>query len=151
MGIGIGAVLIGAVTLAIGWHHRPAHAAGRATPSWPPLPHRVTVEVLNAGHVSGAGRVATEWLRQAGLDVVYLDNADSSELARVTRRLPDDDSVQRLAMRSVVVIRTADSTGAGRAAEVLGNVPIAAIADSTRLVDLTVLLGPRFSIHRPPP
>ncbi len=142
IGIAAAGVLAAVALIAIG--RTPARTSPAQQPRWPPLPHRVTVEVLNAGTVSGASRVATEWLRQAGLDVVYFGNADSAVIRTVVR--------QRHALpAATILIRTGDSTGTDRAARALGGVPVLDAPDPTRLVDLTVVLGDSFSIHRPAP
>ncbi len=135
-------VLTAVILLAVG--RKPIQASPARERRWPPLPHRVTVEVLNAGRVSGGSRVATEWLRQAGLDVVYFGNADSSTIRTVVKQHPGVPA-------ATILMRTGDSTGTGRAARVLGGAPVLDAPDPTRLVDLTVVLGDSFSIHRPVP
>ena len=95
---------------------------------------RVVVEVLNAGGRPGAARLGALALRRAGIDVVYFGNADAGAL----------DSTQ------IVVRRGSVATGQRvRAALKLGRVSVA--PDSTRLLDVTVLLGrdftPAFDFH----
>ena len=95
---------------------------------------RVVVEVLNAGGRPGAARLGALTLRRAGIDVVYVGNADAGAL----------DSTQ------IVVRRGSVATGQRvRAALKLGRVSVA--PDSTRLLDVTVLLGrdfvPPFDFH----
>jgi LytR cell envelope-related transcriptional attenuator len=99
--------------------------------TWEPLPRRVLVEVLNSGGVVGAGRAGMLLLRRAGLDVVDLANADSALRGRE---------------RNQVLIRRRDTTGVGRAVEALGDAEVIEAPDSTRLVDLTILLGKRFRV-----
>jgi|CXWL01.1.fsa_nt_gi hypothetical protein len=92
----------------------------------PPLPRRVTVEVLNASGIDGFARVGMARLRRVGLDVVGTGNATAA---------------QREAGVTVILIRRGDTTGAGR---VLAAYPKAAIRDEPSnlpLVDLTVILG----------
>lgn len=91
---------------------------------------RLEVEVLNGSGRSGAARTATRVLRQGGLDVVFFGNADES--ARETTRL---------------LVRRGDSTAARKAARLLGVGATEWAPDSTRRVDLTVILGTDF---RPP-
>ncbi|MBL0178065.1 MAG: LytR C-terminal domain-containing protein [Gemmatimonadetes bacterium] len=92
----------------------------------PPLPRRVTVEVLNASGVDGLARVGMARLRRVGLDVVGTGNATAA---------------QREAGVTMVLIRRRDSTGVGR---ILAAYPKALVRDdpsSTPLVDLTMVLG----------
>ncbi len=92
-----------------------------------PLPtpgDRVRVEVLNAGGVQGAAAEATEILRAAGFDVVYFGNAASFGSAT-----------------TVVLDRTGAGGAAGAVASSLGAPEVRSEADSTRLVDVTVLVG----------
>ncbi len=98
---------------------------------WNPLPHVVQVEVLNAGGVSQAGRAGMLLLRRARLDVVYVGNAAGS---------------QRGHERNRILIRRGDTTGVGRVLEALGDAEIIREPDTTRLVDLTVLLGKQFRV-----
>lgn len=94
------------------------------------LPHRVTVEVLNSGGNVGAARVGMLLLRNAGLDVVSVGNADSAQAGRA---------------RNQVLVRRGDTTGVGRVLEALGTAQILVLPDSARMVDLTVLLGKEFA------
>ena len=112
---------------------RPAPPAIASVRVWQPLSQRVVVEVLNSGKVIGAGRAGMLLLRRAGLDVVYLANADSGLAGRV---------------RNQVLVRRGDTAGVGRAVEALGDAEVIQRPDSTRLVDLTVLLGKRFRVPK---
>ena len=94
----------------------------------PPLPRRVTVEVLNAGGVAGYARDATLALREGGLDVVFFGNAPP--------RLRDSTLA-----RHRVLVRRGDTLGVGRIREMIGEITIVDEPDATRLVDLTVLLA----------
>jgi hypothetical protein len=130
-----GLAAIAAIALvALAWRltHRPAtrEAMGQE-PTWPPLGRRVTVEVLNGGGTPGAARDAALRLRRGGLDVVSWDNAPVSLRDTTT-------TITR------VLLRTGDSIGSGRVAEVLGATDVRDAPDSTRLVDLTVIV-PRDS------
>jgi hypothetical protein len=84
---------------------------------------RITVEVLNGTGRSGLARTATRTLRQRGLDVVFLGNADSAH-----------DSTQ-------VLVRRGDSLAGGRVAEALGFGRVIGAPDTMRRVDVTVILG----------
>lgn len=87
-------------------------------------PNRLTVEVLNGSGKAGLARTGTRVLRRGGLDVVFFGNAEGGETA-VTQLL----------------VRQGDSTAARRAARLLGVGTIEWKPDSTRRVDLTVILG----------
>jgi hypothetical protein len=103
-------------------------SAPRALPDHAyPIPgtdNQFEVEVLNGSGRAGAARAATRVLRRSGLDVVFFGNADES--AREVTRL---------------LVRRGDSTAARRAARVLGVGATEWAPDSTRRVDLTVILG----------
>jgi hypothetical protein len=101
-----------------------------ARAQWPPLPHRVEVEVLNGGTVEQAARVATSQLRLGGLDVVLFDNAPAA-LRDSTRTDP------------LVLIRRGDTTGVGRVREILGPIEVRDAPDPRPMVDLTVVVGRR--------
>ncbi|MGH7524213.1 MAG: LytR C-terminal domain-containing protein [Gemmatimonadales bacterium] len=87
------------------------------------------VEVLNAGGPPGAARVGTLLLRRARLDVVAFGNA-APALAHQ--------------LQNEVMVRRGDTTGVGRVIAVLGSAQVVDALDSTRMVDLTVLLGRQF-------
>lgn len=130
-----GAVALIVTSGIVGWRvwRTPAPAVVATTRDWEPLPRRVVVEVLNSGRLVGAGRAGMLLLRRAGLDVVYLANADSVRSGR---------------QRNQVIVRRNDTTGVGRAVEALGDAEVIQAPDSTRLVDLTVLLGTRFRVPK---
>ena len=88
---------------------------------------RVTVEVLNAGGVSGVARAATAALRSAGFDVVSFGNASSF------------DQVE-----SVVVDRIGDPNHALLVASVLGIRNVRSEPDSNLYLDISVLLGSQW-------
>jgi hypothetical protein len=100
-----------------------------ATPQRPPLEGRVRVEVLNGGGESGVARDATAALRDVGYDVVYYGNAET---------FTEDPSV--------VLDRVGDVDPARWAADVLGIRDVRSAPDSNRYVDVTVRLGPEWSL-----
>ncbi len=91
---------------------------------------RVRVEVLNASGRRGLARRATMYLRDLGYDVVA--NGNASE-----RR----DS-------TLVLHRAGSAEWARRAGRAVGGAPVEARPDSSRHVDVTVLLGRDW---QPPP
>lgn len=86
---------------------------------------RIKVEVVNATATRGLGRLATAWLRDKGFDVVNTFTSTEAE-----RR----DS-------SLVLDRSGHAAWATLAAEALGGARVEARPDSSRYVDLTVLIG----------
>lgn len=103
-----------------------------ALPPLPKLSGRVRVEVLNGGGRAGLARQATEALREAGFDVVYYGNAEPFT--------PDS---------SVVVDRVGRLDPARAAADVLGIRRVRSVPDSNLYVDVTVRLGPEWSLPSP--
>jgi len=97
---------------------------------------RITVEVLNATARPGLARAGTRLLRRAGIDVVALGNAPAVA--------PDLDSTR-------LVVRRGSTARAERVRRALGVGTIVVERDSTRLLDVTVLLGadftPRLDFH----
>jgi hypothetical protein len=91
---------------------------------------RIRVEVMNAAGTRGLARRATAMLRDAGFDVVGSGNW--------TERLDSN----------LVLIRSGDTTWASIAARVLGGARVASRPDSSRYLDLTIVLGASW---RPPP
>jgi hypothetical protein len=87
---------------------------------------RVKIEVLNASGERGVARRATFYLRDRGFDVVNTGNAD--------RRV---DS-------SVVIDRSGHPEWAAQAARALGGARVESRPDSSRYLDLTILLGASF-------
>jgi hypothetical protein len=90
---------------------------------------RVKVEVVNASGERGIARRTMHYLRQRGLDVVSVGNAKE--------RL---DS-------SVVYVRSGHADWAVRTARAIGGASIEMRPDSSRYLDLTIVLGANF---RPP-
>ena len=107
----------------------PSTSAGRLPePKWTAAT-RITVEVLNATKVRGLARRAALTLRDQGFDVVSTGtNRDSF------------DSTQ-------VLDRTGHREWALRAAKAMGGATVLVRPDSSRDVDLTVLIGASW---RPP-
>ena len=91
------------------------------------------VEVLNGTRRQGAARTATRMLRNHGLDVVFLGNADS--LADSTR----------------VIVRRGNLDRARYVAAALGGGKVVVETDTFRRVDVSVILGddfrPRLELH----
>ena len=85
---------------------------------------RVTVEVLNAGGVDGMARIATDYLRTEGFDVVSVGNASSF----------DQDS-------TVVIDRAGSLQKAAAVADALGVRSVTNEPDEKLFVDVTVRLG----------
>ncbi len=136
--LGVGVVLLAVgvgvgVWLASNWGPGVSsrNAAGDSIP--PPVAERVRVEVLNGGGVEGAARAATRILRDGGFDVVTYLNAEnftdgpSVVLDRVGRR------------------RWAEQVGA-----LLGIPGIRNEPDSTRLLEVTVVLGREWRPEQAP-
>ena len=90
---------------------------------------RIKVEVLNASGQRGLARRATFALRDAGFDVVRFDNASENR-----------DS-------TLVLARSANDDWARLVARALGGARVESRPDSTRYLDVTVLLGADW---RPP-
>ena len=93
----------------------------------------ITVEVLNANGRLGNARIGTRLLRRAGIDVVYFGNASVSDTGLdLTRILVRRGSVE-------LGERVRSALGSGR---------VQVDLDSSRLLDVSVLLGADFA---PPP
>ena len=107
-----------------------ANAARPGALDWPA--GRVRVSVLNAGGKSGVAQGATDLLRDSGLDVVHWGN--DAEFF---------DSASR------VVDRVGDTILARRVADVLGIGLVLSDPDSTKLVEVTVKLGPEWTAPTP--
>ena len=115
-----------------------ASAAPSPTTAMPPAddstaraPHgvRVRVQVVNATTTNGLARRATRWLRDRGFDVVDVGS---------TRERLDS---------SLVLDRSGHPDWARRAARAMGGARVEARPDSSRYLDLTVLIGRSW---RPP-
>jgi LytR cell envelope-related transcriptional attenuator len=90
---------------------------------------RIKVEVLNASGQRGLARRATYALRDAGFDVVRFGNSDETR-----------DS-------TLVLTRSGKDDWAGLVARALGGARVESRPDSSRYLDVTVLLGADW---RPP-
>src|SRR5213593_3786426 len=106
---------------------------GGSSPQAHPVPGdegpAITVEVLNASGRPGNARVGTRLLRSAGIDVVYFGNATETGL----------DSTR------IIVRRGTTEVGERvRAALGLGGRRVEVDLDSSRLLDVSVLLGADF-------
>lgn len=88
----------------------------------------ITVEVLNASGRSGDARVGTRLLRRAGIDVVYFGNASENGL----------DSTR------IIVRRGSEKVGQ-RVRAALGQGRVEIQLDSSKLLDVSVLLGADFA------
>ena len=117
---------------------QPEHASTAARPpaelAWsvPDGQETAVVEVMNGTDHRGLARVAARLLRSRGIDVVGYDNTDS--VARTT-----------------LLVRRGDDRRARTVARALGIGLIRSAPDSTRHVDVTVVLGedfrPRGEVH----
>jgi len=87
----------------------------------------ITVEVLNANGRAGDARIGTRRLRRAGMDVVYFGNAGENGL----------DSTR------IIVRRGVEQVGE-RVRAALGQGRVEVQLDSTKLLDVSVLLGLDF-------
>ncbi len=88
--------------------------------------NRIAVEVLNGTEVNGLARVGARVLRSAGLDVVFLAGG------------PRTDS-------TTVIVRRGDREAGEAVVRALGLGRLKVQQDSTRHVDVTVILGPDFT------
>lgn len=122
--LGVAIVLAGFV-----WWAYSLVGGGRGAPAFRgpsvvvPRNVRIRVEVLNASDVRGLARRATLYLRASGFDVVRFAGDD-------TRR----DS-------TLIIDRTSHPEWAALASRALGGAKVESRPDSSRFVDLTILLG----------
>ena len=98
------------------------------SPALPPSPlavpdSRVRIEVFNGSGKSGRARLATDRLRDAGYDVVHLGNARSA------------------AATSRVIDRVGERAIAEKVAQVLGIAKVETVVDTSRYLEVTVILG----------
>lgn len=120
------------VVAAVLWLRRPGPAlvamadADSSLSALPPLPRRVTVEVLNGSGIAGLARTGTVRLRRLGLDVVAYGGADSS---------------QRAAGATLILVRRGDTAGLGRILSLYPQAEWRHARLESRLVDLTLVLG----------
>ena len=90
----------------------------------------LTVEVLNASGQPGSARTGTRMLRQAGIDVVFFGNAIGAANPLDSTR---------------IVVRRGDATRGEQVRKVLGVGHVEIQLDSTKLLDVSVLLGTDFA------
>ncbi len=129
--IAAGALLIAAAGIITVTAKRSGRSAGiialpaRTIPidAKPPDGVRVRVEVLNATKIRGLAKHVTQHLREAGFDVVSVGGAHEVR-----------DS-------TLVIDRTGHPDWAWRLARALGGAAIRSTPDTSRYVDLTVLVG----------
>ena len=88
---------------------------------------RIRVEVLNATHTRGLARRATRLLRDRGFDVVGVGNADE------------------MLDSTLVLDRTGHPAWAALVADALGGAHVESRPDTSRYLDVTVLLGGSWS------
>jgi hypothetical protein len=125
----LGVVLFGAVLATRTFMHDPMPPRAAAPDVNGATGARVRVEVLNATAVRGLARRATSQLRDRGLDVVGVGTASEQR-----------DS-------TLVLDRSGHPERAQRVADALGGARVEARPDSSRYLDVTVLLGRAW---RPP-
>ena len=122
-------IALAALALACGRHQRVESGAIDTSAERPPSTERIRVEVLNATKVHGLARRATEYLRDRGFDVV----------ASGTSRDQRDTTL--------ILDRTNHPVWAGRVARAFNGARVQLAPDTSRYVDITVLLGATW---RPP-
>jgi hypothetical protein len=125
--------LAAVVLVAAAWYVIP-YASGRHGPAWPglaPAPLgaqapdsvRIKVEVLNATRTTGLARRATLFLRDRGFDVVEVSNAEETH-----------DT-------TMVIDRSNHPAWAALVASAMGGAVVESRPDSSRYLDVTVLVG----------
>ena len=97
---------------------------------------RIVVEVLNATGRAGLARTATRVLRQEGIDVVFYGNATAPAE-------PGAGDTTR------ILVRRGDRAAGERVRRALRVGTVAVRVDTTRLVDVSVLLGTDFAARAP--
>jgi hypothetical protein len=127
-------VVIGSGVAAVVWRHPVpvrSTALGRLVVSDAKAPAntRVRVEIINASRTRGLARRATRLLRDRGFDVVTFANSQATQ-----------DS-------TVVLDRTNHAEWASLVGKALGGARVEARPDTSRYVDITVVLGATW---RPP-
>ena len=135
LAIAAGVVAVAALAAGITWwtgrgsDPRPSLAPWRSVRA--PEGTRIRVQVLNATETRGLGRRATRHLRDRGFDVVEIGTAPAAD-----RR----DS-------TLVLDRSGHPEWARLVADVLGGATVESRPDTSRYLDVTVLLG---ASYRPP-
>lgn len=123
------AVVAGGVFAVHGWRHRPGRPIG-SDDARAPDGVRIKVQVLNATKTRGLARRATMHLRDRGFDVVDVGTDPNAR-----------DSI-------LVLDRSGHPEWAKLVARALGGGQVLSRPDSSRYLDVTVLLGGAW---RPPP
>lgn len=129
----VGAILValiavGAGGVAFARRHRPVTRAGAAA-TRPPESARIRVQVLNSTKTHGLARRATMLLRDGGFDVV------------------ETGTIKQTRDTTLVLDLSGHPEWAKRAAKLLGVARIETRSDSSRYLDIAVVLG---STWRPP-
>ena len=117
-------------TAAVGGGDASRLPAADDTLARPPAGARVRVQVVNATTVRGLGRRATFYLRDRGFDVLEVG----------TTRSPDERRDSTL-----VLDRSGHPEWARRVAHAMGGARVEARPDSSRYLDVTVLVGRDWS------
>jgi hypothetical protein len=118
--------VLAALVAALGWWGLSVTGPGRrgsGRDARAPAGERIRVEVLNATRTRGLARRATRHLRDRGFDVVAMGNADATR-----------DS-------TLVLDRAGNAEWARLVAEALGGARVESRPDTSRYLDVTVLLG----------
>lgn len=138
----MGLLAVVSMAAALLWFRRPVRSPGAAPsstaarvvsePAWPIPDGRETAvaEVLNGTGRTGLARMATRLLRSHGIDVITYGNGDSSA-------------------RTLILVRRGNQRRARLVRSALGVGEIREEPDSTRRVDVTVLLGTDFAPELP--
>jgi hypothetical protein len=121
----LGVLVLGGATLAHRWTRRPGPAVQRAVPeaARAPAGQRIRVQVLNATRTRGLGRRAALVLRDRGFDVVEIGTLNQQR-----------DS-------TLVLDLSGHPDWAKRVAVNFGGAPVEARRDSSRYLDVVVLVG----------
>jgi len=127
-GLALIALLYGLAARTLVPRTAPARADSEAAPSG----DIVQVEVLNGAGVTGLAAEGTRFLRGRGFDVVFQGNHAPTENTRVLDRIGDPEPARRVA-----------------AALGLDPENVETVADPTRQLDVTVILGVDHADLRP--
>ena len=127
------ALVIGAFAASTWMRHVGGNGPGEGAPAAEPADSvsrpslaraRIRVQVRNGSGIPGAAAQVTEYLREAGFDVVDFGNAEGFDEPR-----------------TVVIDRVGDRGRALEVAAALRGVPIRSEVDTTLYLDVTVLVG----------
>jgi hypothetical protein len=103
---------------------RPEQVEGHAF-AIPDSENRIVAEVLNGTDVNGLARVGARVLRQAGIDVVYFGGTTKTD-------------------STTIIVRRGDRARGEAVRKAMGVGRIREQRDTTRHVDVSVILGPDF-------